>query len=143
MFEDSDGKNSLVESIGALVYLIKANPVRLLIYCGAIPFAVLWIVHDTRWNAFLLQAYFVTTFVFAYEPFRNKKQAVTEWRFWKGMLLGGIAIHPLVLAGIYYLDVSNSSFVESGATLFLVIFVASVLESIVLKSVASRFQPPE
>ena len=84
MFESSDGKSSLVESFEALVVLIKANPVRCLIYCGAIQFAVLWIIHDTHWNAFALQAYFVTTFVFAYEPFRNKKQAVTKWRFWKG-----------------------------------------------------------
>jgi len=141
MFERLNEKNTFLESLEALIYLIKENPVRSIIYCGAIPFGWFWIRHDSMISTFALQAYFVTTFVFVYEPFRNKKPDVTKWWFWKAMLMGGIPIHPLFLVGMWHLDGIFSSFVISGATLFLVVFVVAVLEFIILSNFVNRFLP--
>jgi EamA domain-containing membrane protein RarD len=141
MFERLNEKNTFVESLEALIYLIKENPVRSVVYCGAIPLAIPWILHNSVTNGFALQAYLVTTFVFALEPFRNKKLEVKKWRFWKAMLIGGILIHPLFLYGMWYLDRTNTSFVNGAATLFLLVLVAGVLESIVLGNFVNRFLP--
>jgi hypothetical protein len=141
MFERLNEKNTFIESLEALVYLIRENPVRSIIYCGALPFAVLWIRRNSMFNGFALQAYFVTTFVFAYEPFRNEKREVKRWWFWKAMLMGGIPIHTLFLGGMWYLDRTYGSFVISGATLFSLVFATAVLESIVLGNFVKRFLP--
>jgi hypothetical protein len=141
MFERLNEKNTFVESLEALIYLIKENPVRSVVYFGAIPFAIPWILHNSVTNGFALQAYFVTTFVFALEPFRNKKLEVKKWWFWRAMLIGGIPIHPLFLYGMWYLDRTNTSFVNGAATLFLLVLVAGVLESIILGNVVNRFLP--
>ena len=55
----------------------------------------------------------------------------------------GAIVHPLFLTGMWYLDVTYPSFVIGGATLILLVFAASVVESIILKSLVSRFQPME
>ena len=143
MFERLNEKSTFVESLEALIYLIKENPIRSIIYCGAIPFAGLWIFHNSERNGFALQAYFVTTFVFVYEPFRNKKLEVKRWSFWKAMLMAGMPIHPLFLVGMWYLDRTYSSFVKGGATLFLLVFLATVLESIILGHFVDRFLPAQ
>jgi hypothetical protein len=141
MFERLNEKNAFVESLEALIYLIKENPVRSIIYCGDIPFGWFWIRHDSVISAFALQAYLITTLVFVYEPFRNRRLYVRRWWFWKAMIIGGIPIHSLFLGMMWHLDRTYSSFVVSGATLFLLVFVAGVLESIILGNFVNRFLP--
>jgi hypothetical protein len=143
MFEGLKEKKSMVESFEALVYLVREKPARSVLYCGAIPLALLWIHRESLANAFALQVYLLTAGTFGYEPFRNNKRFVKKWWFWKAMLGGGVLVHPLFLAGMWYLDVENSSFVRSAATLMLLVFVAGVLESIILGSIVNRFRPAE
>jgi len=143
MFEDLDKKNTLGESFEALVYLIKANPASAIFYCGAAPFSVIWILRNSLPTAFALQAYLVTVGVFIDGPFRTQKQIVNQRWFWKGMLIGGIIVHPLFLIGIWYLDNTYPSFVVGTATLFLLVFITSVIESIIMGKMVDRFRPPK
>lgn len=132
-------KNMVGESAGALLYLLRSAPLRTGLYMGALPFAVLWIFRDSVATAFAFQMYLLTAGVFVYEPFRNQLERVKQRDFWKAMMQAGLFIHPVFAAGIWYLDVTYSSFVVGGATLFLLIFSCSVLETIVLKSLVNRF----
>jgi hypothetical protein len=143
VFEQPNKGSAIFGSGGALNYLIKSNPVRFVFYCGAVPFALLWIFRGSLATGFALQVYLVTTEVFVSGPFRDQQGKVRKRWFWKTMLQCGVAVHPLFLAGMWYLDVTYPSFVIGGATLILLVFVASVLESIILKSLVSRFQSLE
>jgi hypothetical protein len=141
MLEELNRKSVFLESFEALVYLIKENPVRSLMYCGAAPFGVVWIVHNSVATGFALQSYLVTTFVFAYEPFRNERESVKHRWFWKVMVLGGLPIHMLFMTSMWYLDRRYRSFTFGGGTLFLLVFAVCVAESIMLGSIVNRFRP--
>jgi hypothetical protein len=143
MFEQANRKNGFFESVGALGYLVKSNPVSAIFYCGAIPFAVLWIAHNSVATAFALQAYCVTTLVLLDDPFRTERQNVKEWWFWKALLRGGALIHPFVLAGIWWLDAAHLALVTRGVGLFSVAFVAGALEVVVLGLIVDRCRPPD
>jgi hypothetical protein len=143
MLEDLERKNSFVESVQAFVYLIKTNPVRSLFYIGSVPFGILWVRHNSRPTAFALQAYLITVFVFAYEPFRNEKQNVKKRWFWKAILIGGILMHPALMLALWNLDGAHPSLVTGGGGVFGVTFLVAVLESIMIGSIVNRYRPKD
>lgn len=142
MFEDLTDKNALSEFTGAVLYLVKANPALTAIYAGVIPLATLWIIRDSFATAFALQVYLITAFVFIDNPLRNQKQRAKSWFFWKRMLLVGAIIHPLLLAGIWYADLTFPSFTVGGASLILLVFICGAVELVVVNSLVDRFWPP-
>jgi hypothetical protein len=140
MFEEPIKGKALSGPFSSLAYLVKSNPVRFIFYCGAVPFALLWIFRSSLATGFMFQVYLLTIGVFVDGPFRNQPEKARKWWFWKAMLQSGAVIHPIFLVGMWSLDVTYPSFVIGGATLFLLVFVASVLEAIILKSVVGRFR---
>ena len=143
MFEQVGNKSLLGESLEALTYLIKANPVSAFFYGGAIPFGALWIAHNSVRTAFALQAYCVTTLVFLDDPFRTEKENVKKWWFWKAMLGGGALVHPFVLAGIWSLDAGHPAVAARAIELFSIAAVAAALEVIILGLIVDRRRPTE
>lgn len=143
MFEGTNRKGLISESAGALVYLVAENPVRTGIYVGAIPFVALWIVRNSVATAFTLQVYLITTEVFVRDALRRQPGGVGRRRFWRAMLTTGAVAHPVVVAGVWYLDLWYRSFVTGGATLFLLVIVCSVVEAVTLRSAIAHFWPED
>lgn len=141
MLEELNKKNTVRESLESLVYLVGENPIRSLLYLGAIPFAALWIAHNSFWRGFALQLYFITTFVFAYYPFRKEKEDAKKWWYWKAMLVGGILIHPALMLALWNLDGAHPDLVTGAGGLFGITFLVAVLESIMIGSIVNRYRP--
>jgi hypothetical protein len=121
----------------------KRDPISIVFYCGFVPFGLFWALHQSLVAGFLLQAYIVTTAVFVLDPLQMQPQNAKQRWFWKIMLRGGIAVHPLFLAGMWYLDVTHPVFVAGTGTVFFDGFVASVIEIVVLGTIVKRFRPLE
>src|SRR6266700_6404786 len=119
----------------------KRDPVTVAIYCGGVPFAIAWVLHNSIGTAFALEAYLVTMEVFVINPFELQSENVKQRWFWRGTLLGGAVVHPLVLGGIWFLDSNNPAFIKGGGTLFFVAIMVGALEIVTLNSIANRFRP--
>jgi hypothetical protein len=81
--------------------------VTIVFYCGAVPFAVAWLVHNSLTTAFALEAYRITCGVFVVNPFEMEKQYVKQRWLWRIMLRAGAVVHPLLLVGLWLLDKSE------------------------------------
>jgi hypothetical protein len=119
----------------------KRDPVAVSFYCGCVPFAIIWVLHNSLWTSFMLEGYLITMGAFVINPFELQPQYVKERWFWKATLLGGAVVHPLFLAGLWFVDVTYPSFVTGTGTIFFVAIIVGGLESVVLSSIANRSRP--
>src|SRR5579872_4437763 len=106
----------------------RRNPITVIFYGGLVPFVLVYAFHQSLATAFALETYLVSVCVFVIGPFEVKKRTVRELSFWKAMLRAGAVIHPLFLAGLWYVDSTHPEFVAGVGTLFFVAFVLSVVE---------------
>ncbi len=108
----------------------KRDPIALAFYVGCVPFAILWVWHNSLVTGFLLEAYLITMGAFVLvNPFELQPQNVKQRWFWNAMLRSGAIVHPLFLAGLWYLDATHPTFVEGIGTLFLVAIMVGAPES--------------
>ena len=119
----------------------RRDPVTVAIYCGCVPFAIAWVLHNSIWTAFALEAYLITVIAFVMNPVELQAENIKQRWFWKGMFLGGAVVHPLFLGGLWFLNSKYPTFVTGTGTLFLVAIMVGSLESFVLNPIAHRFQP--
>ena len=119
----------------------KRDPIALAFYFGCVPFAILWVWHNSLVTGFLLEAYLITMGAFVLNPFELQPQNVKQRWFWNAMLRSGAIVHPLFLAGLWYLDATHPTFVEGTGTLFLVAIMVGALESVILSSIVDRSRP--
>jgi hypothetical protein len=121
----------------------KRDPIALVFYCGAVPFGILWVLHNSRWTGYLLEAYLITMIAFVIVPFETRQKDAKQRWFWKIMLWGGAVVHPPLMAGLWYVDATYPSFVTGTGTLIFVAFGIGVVEALVLGETADRFRPKE
>ncbi len=121
----------------------KRDPIALAFYCGCVPFAILWVLHNSLVTGFWLEAYLITTGAFVLNPFELQPQNVKQRWFWNAMLRSGAIVHPLFLAGLWFLDAMHPAFVEGTGTLFFVAIMVGALESVILSSIVDRSRPPD
>lgn len=120
----------------------KTDPINIALYVTLAPFALLWAFHNTWWTGFLLQAYLVTFLVFVSLPYDTEGQNVQKPWFWKAMLRGGIAIHPLFLLGLFAVDSQYHFFVTGTGTVFFTAILVGPAEAIILRQYVKRYIPP-
>jgi hypothetical protein len=142
MFEDLNKRSRLVESLQALVYLVRSNPLTALLYCGAITFALRALLHRSPLTVFALQAYLLTFLVFVDLPFRSEKQNVGKWWLWKAFL-SAIPMHLLILAGILYWDENDRHLVTRPLVYFSVVILAGLCEGFVMSVIIDHYRPTE
>jgi hypothetical protein len=119
----------------------KRDPIAIAFYCGTVPFGTLWALWPSLRTGFALEAYLITMFAFVLDPFEMHPQNVKQRWYWRIMLRSGALVHPLLLAGLWYLDATHPTFVEGTGTIFLVAFVIAIVEIVVLGNIVDRFRP--
>lgn len=121
----------------------KRDPITVIFYCGLAPFALAWWIHNSLTTGFLLEAYLISIAVFVIGPFEVRKQDSKERWFWNTMLRAGAVTHPLLLVGLWFLDATHPTFVAGTGTIFLVAFVVSMAETVLLGETVKRFRPAD
>lgn len=134
MFEDSLSQGGWVDSL-------RANPALALVYLGLVPFAILWILHNSLWTGFAMQLYLVTAFVFVLEPFAHEKPNLRKRWFWKAMLTRGAPIHLLFMGGLWCLDARYPIFVTGTGTVFFMLIVVGGVEATQVSLIVDRSRP--
>ncbi len=115
--------------------------VTIIFYWCAVPFSLAWIIHNSLWTGFGLEAYLITYLVFILDPFQMQKQYVRKWWYWRVMLRAGAVVHPLFLIGLWFLDKAYPELVTSSGDLFFMVSVIFVIEMIILGETVKRFRP--
>lgn len=125
-------------------YIKQRDPRAVAFYWGCVPFAILWLLHNSLLTVFLFEAYLITVAVFVLCPFEFQQQDVKQQWFWKAMLRNGAIIHPLLLGSLWFLDAAYpATFVEGSTTLFFVAIIIGAMESYILSSIVDRSRPAE
>jgi hypothetical protein len=120
----------------------KRDPVELAFYWGSVPFALFWVVWASPAAAFALQAYVVTMCTFALGPFNTHKKVVKQRWYWKRLLGIGALAHPIVLGGLWYLNMRYPLGTGTG-TVFLIAFVVGIVEMITVGAIVGWLSVPD
>jgi hypothetical protein len=74
-------------------------------------------------------------------PLKFEQSSVRKRWFWKWMLLGGIALHPLILGAMWFVDVATKSGWHAAATMLTICAGGTAFEGIVLSGIINHFRP--
>jgi hypothetical protein len=121
----------------------KTDPKQIAFYCGCVPFAIPWTLHNSLWTGFLLEAYLISVTVFVFLPFDFEEQNTKQRWFWKAMLRFGAVVHPLFLGGLCLLDATYAAFVTGTGTIVFMAIVVGAIESVILSRIVSQHRPVE
>jgi hypothetical protein len=66
---------------------------------------------------------------------------IKQWWFWKRMLYIGFVVHPLLLTGLWFLDLYYRIFVTGTGTVFFVGFVVGVFEMVAVGETVDWSRP--
>lgn len=125
-------------------YIKQRDPKVIAFYWGCVPFAILWLLHNSLWTVFLFESYLITGAVFVLLPFELQRQDAKQRWFWTAMFRNGAIIHPPVLGVLWLLDATFPAiFVEGSTTLFVVAILVGAGESSLLNSIVGRSRPVE
>jgi hypothetical protein len=119
----------------------KRDPITIALYLGAAPFAIAWVLHNSIWTAFALEAFLITMEVFVINPVELQGEKIRQRGYWKGMILSGMVLHPLFLGSVWFLDSKYPVLIRGTGTLFFVAIMVGALESVTINPIAARLQP--
>ncbi len=121
----------------------KRDPQTIAFYCGAIPFGLAWALHQSLATGFALEVYLITCIVFVVSPFEFHPLDVKQRWFWKITLRAGAVVHSVTLLALWVLDVSYHRLVAGTGTIFLMAFVVSSAEVVILGEIVDGQRPPD
>ena len=107
---------------------------------GWIPFVIAWGYYNTAFTEWLVQTYFITVMVFINYPRQYQRKNLRKMWFWKAIMLGALVLHPVVLAGMWFVDVSTKTKWHEATTMLSVCAVAGILEFVVLNKIVKYFR---
>jgi hypothetical protein len=122
---------------------IRLDAVMICFCLGCVPLVIAWGQYNTAFTEWLLQTYFMSFMVFIDYPRRYQRRNLRRAWFWKAMLLAAIVLHPAILAGMWFVDVSTKTKWHDTATIVSICVMASILEFAVLAKIVSYFRPKE
>jgi len=120
---------------------IELDAASICFVLGWLPFVIAWGEYNTAFTEWLVQTYFITVMVFINYPRQYERKNLRRMWFWKAMLLVALVPHPVILAGMWFVDVSTKTKWHEAATMLSVCAVASILEFVVLNKIVNYFRP--
>ncbi len=130
MFEQLNSDNGITLDAATIFFIL-----------GWLPFIIAWGEYNTVLTEWLLQCYFVTIMVFINYPRHYERKNLRKLWFWKAMLVGLAVLHPAILAGMWFVDVSTKTKWHEGGTVLAVCAVALVVEFSFLYKIIKFFRP--
>lgn len=119
----------------------KRDPITIIFYSGLAPFALAWWIHRGLATGFAMEAYLITCCVFVVDPFEIHNKYVKQGWYWRIMARAGVAIHPMVLVAVWFLDKLHPVFVDGTGTIFFMALVIAVAEAGILQRIVKQFGP--
>jgi magnesium-transporting ATPase (P-type) len=132
MFENINGNDGL-----------ELDAVNICLFLGCVPFVIAWGHYNTAFTEWLFQTYFNTFMIFINYPRWYEKRNLRKPWFWKAMLLVALVLHPAILAGMWFVDVSTKTNWHDAATMLAIGAIAVVLELVILNKIVDHFRPHE
>ena len=132
MFENINGNDGL-----------ELDAVNICLFLGCVPFVIAWGHYNTAFTEWLFQTYFNTFMIFINYPRWYEKRNLRKPWFWKAMLLVALVLHPAILVGMWFVDVSTKTKWHDSATMLAIGAIACVLELVILNKIVDHFRPPE
>jgi peptidoglycan/LPS O-acetylase OafA/YrhL len=120
---------------------LELDAVNICLFLGRVPFVIAWGHYNTASTEWLFQTYFNTFMIFINYPRWYEKRNFRKLWFWKAMLLAAVVLHPTILAGMWFVDVSTKTEWHDTATVLSVGAVAGVLEVVILNRFFNYFRP--
>jgi hypothetical protein len=108
---------------------------------GWTPFLIAWVEYNTAFTEFLVQAYFLTIFLFVVYPRKYERRNIKQLWFWKAMLVGAFPLHSVTLAAMWLFDVWDKPKWGSGRTVLGIVVVAVMIEGPLVSKIVNFFRP--
>jgi peptidoglycan/LPS O-acetylase OafA/YrhL len=120
---------------------LELDAVNICLFLGCVPFVIAWGHYNTAFTEWLFQTYFNTFMIFInYPRWYEKKNLRRSW-FWRAMALVAVTLHPAILAGMWFVDVSTKTEWHDTATVLAVGAVAVVVELVIFNKIVNYFRP--
>ncbi len=120
---------------------IKLDAATICFVLGWAPFIVAWAEYNTAFTEWLVQAYFLTVFIFVVYPRRYERNNLKRPWFWKAMLVVALVVHPVILAAIWLVDIWEKTKWHEATTMLTVTLVALAIEAPLLYKIVGSFRP--
>jgi hypothetical protein len=120
---------------------LELDAVNICLFLGCVPFVIAWGHYNTVFTEWLFQTYFNSFMIFINYPRWYEKRNLRKLWFWKAMLLVALLLHPAILAGMWFVDVSTKTEWHDSASALSVAAVAIVLELLILNRIFDYLRP--
>jgi hypothetical protein len=120
---------------------IEFNAPTICFIVGWLPFIIAWVEYNTAFTEFLVQAYFLTIFLFVVYPRKFERGNIRQVWFWKAMSVVALSVHPAILAAMYLFDVWTKTQWHAAKTMTTIVILASVIEFPLAQKIVNFFRP--
>jgi len=120
---------------------IKLDTATICFILGWAPFIIAWAEYNTAFTEWLVQAYFLTVFIFVVYPRKYQRKNLKGPWFWKAMLMVALVLHPAILAAMWFVDIWEKTKWHEATTMLTIILVALVIEALLLYKIVGFFRP--
>jgi hypothetical protein len=120
---------------------IEFNVPTVCFVVGWLPFIIAWGEYNTAFTEFLVQAYFLTIFLFVVYPRKYERRNVRRLWFWKAILVVAFPLHPAILAAMWLFDVWTKTQWHAARTVTTIIILASMIEVPLVQKIVNFFRP--
>jgi len=120
---------------------IELNAATICFVVGWLPFILAWLEYNTAFTQWLVQAYFLTIFLFVVYPIKYERRNVRRPWLWKAMLVVAFPIHPAILAAMWLFDLWTKTQWHAARTMLAIVLAAGMIEFPLVYKIVNFFRP--